>query len=569
MAGDRARGTLERAAEQSARTMLAAVRRAIAKAKALVAEALADGAGALTEVGRGARGGVYEKLDTLFRARLAASLDGALRSLAEAMAEAGNAAANARAEAAGDGVSVRFSPEYLRDYLERITPKNAPSLAAVYTESMGAHAKEALRLAAVATFRDGAAAGLTLREQMKLLQENWALAARDDAPFRFVDRAGRKWENARYVQMLARTTAQRVRTAAYCDTLLRMNRPLVRVTNYANGRDCGVCAAWEGRLLDISSGRELRRFGIPSLDEARAAGVFHPNCVHNVLYVPIDEYPPAILKALGGRLSSGEPGAFGNPVKTNAGNETAASAKKRAAQAAQAAAERAKKEAEEAERKAAEKVAQTVLGALRNLGRRTRRITPMRSAAQDGIAAFAGILAENIEVVYMAVRAELSKDPIGKTGTWHLLGLSPGRELPSAPAEPKISVAEALARLERGETVTDPRGKVIRFGIEADKHIEKKRRPQNELEERLQSLDRAEATVRAPLEIWRDPRSQRDKYIRIIDDKETGQTAINVVTENESHSYSWHSNSVSLDHYRNGLLLYRAPDKTTGATDKP
>lgn len=353
MAGDRARGTLERAAEQSARTMLAAVRQAIAEARRLIAKALSGDGKALTEVGRGARGGIYARLDVLFRNRLKESLDTALRVLAETMAEAGNATANARAEETGDGVAVRFSPEYLRSYLERITPKNAPSLAAVYTESMGAHAKEALRLAAVATFRDGAAAGLTLREQMRLLQENWALAARDDAPFRFVDRAGRRWENARYVQMLARTTAQRVRTAAYCDTLLRMNRPLVRVTNYAQGRDCGVCAAWEGKLLDISSGRELRRFGIPSLDEARAAGLFHPNCVHNVLYVPIDEYPPAILKALGGRLSSGEP-AFGNPVKTNAGNENAAAARRRAEEAAEAAAERAKKEAEEAERKAAE-----------------------------------------------------------------------------------------------------------------------------------------------------------------------------------------------------------------------
>ena len=389
MAGDRARGTLKRAAEQSARTMLAAVRQAIAEARRLIAEALSGDGKALTEVGRGARGGIYARLDVLFRNRLKESLDGALRSLAEAMAEAGNAAANARAEAAGDGVSVRFSPEYLRDYLERVTPKNAHSIAAVYTESMGAHAKEALRLAAVETFRDGAAAGLTLREQMKLLQENWALAARDDAPFRFVDRAGRRWENARYVQMLARTTAQRVRTAAYCDTLLRMNRPLVRVTNYANGRDCGVCAAWEGRLLDISSGRELRRFGIPSLDEARAAGLFHPNCVHNVLYVPIDEYPPAILKALGGRLSSGEP-SFGNPVKTNALNETAASARRRAEEAAQAAKRKAEEEA--AAKDALELLKSLVPHAVDALtGEAAARTAQAQAAAQDA----AGALAAN------------------------------------------------------------------------------------------------------------------------------------------------------------------------------
>ena len=506
MAGDRARGTLERAAEQSARTMLAAVRRAIAKAKALIAEALADGAEALTEVGRGARGGVYEKLDTLFRERLAASLDGALRSLAETMAEAGNATANARAEAAGDGVSVRFSPEYLRDYLERITPKNAPSLAAVYTESMGAHAKEALRLAAVATFRDGAAAGLTLREQMKLLQENWALAARDDAPFRFVDRAGRRWENARYVQMLARTTAQRVRTAAYCDTLLRMNRPLVRVTNYANGRDCGVCAAWEGRLLDISSGHELRRFGIPSLDEARAAGLFHPNCVHNVLYVPIDEYPPAILKALGGRLSSGEPGAFGDPLKTNAGFETAASAKKRTAQAAQAAAERAKKEAEE-EAKALE---------------------------------------------------EVRRKAVDKTGSWTDLKLEPlGSRTPNE-GKPLVPVEEAIARLRNGETVTDVFGIDLELGKLARYHImEAKERTPHELEQRLTNIDNVIETLKHPLEVWKSANKPYTTYIAMVSDKAGQVYVLHVVVKKERRVYSWHLNDREFEHGRYGTLRYR------------
>ena len=280
--------------------------------------------------------------------------------------------------------------------------------------------------------------------------------------------------------------------------------------------------------------------------------------MHNILYVPIDEYPPAILKALGGRLSSGEP-AFGNPVKTNAGNESAAAARRRAEEAAEAAAERAKKEAEVAERKAAEKVAQTVLGALRNLGRRTQRINPMRSAAQDGVAAFAGILTESVEAVYMAVRAELSKDPINKTGTWHLLGLPPGTKLPTAPAEPRISVEEARARLERGETVTDPRGRKVHFGREADKHIGKKGRHPHELEERLRSLDRAEETVRNPLEIWRDPENGREKYIRVVLDEKDGRTAVNVVTEDGEETLSWHSNSERFDYYREGELLYLKP----------
>ena len=120
-------------------------------------------------------------------------------------------------------------------------------------------------------------------------------------------------------------------------------------------------------------------------------------------------------------------------------------------------------------------------------------------------------------------------------------------------------MAEALERLARGETITDPLGREIRFGLEASRHIGKKKRPQNELEERLQSLDRAEETVRDPQEIWKDPRSQREKYVRIIADKETGRLVLNVVTEQNALSYSWHANATSLDHYRSGILVYQKP----------
>lgn len=109
------------------------------------------------------------------------------------------------------------------------------------------------------------------------------------------------------------------------------------------------------------------------------------------------------------------------------------------------------------------------------------------------------------------------------------------------------------------QTATINLGREIRFGLEASRHIGKKKRPQNELEERLQSLDRAEETVRDPQEIWKDPRSQREKYVRIIADKETGRLVLNVVTEHGAHSYSWHANATSLDHYRSGILVYRKP----------
>ena len=70
----------------------------------------------------------------------------------------------------------------------------------------------------------------------------------------------------------------------------------------------------------------------------------------------------SVSSEIGSRSVEKEPGAFGDPLKTNALNETAASAKKRAAQAAQAAKEKAKREAEE---EAAAKAKQEAIETLR------------------------------------------------------------------------------------------------------------------------------------------------------------------------------------------------------------
>ncbi len=111
------------------------------------------------------------------------------------------------------------------------------------------------------------------------------------------------------------------------------------------------------------------------------------------------DYPEGAYEAFADRV--GEPGAFGDPVKTNAGFETAKRAKARAAQAAQAAAERARREAEEAARRAQEEqAAQEALALLKSLmpgavdalaGEITARTAQARAATQEA----AGTLAAN------------------------------------------------------------------------------------------------------------------------------------------------------------------------------
>ena len=341
----KATANLRRNAAKTAEQMRRLVAQAVREAKAAIDAGLKAKA-ALTAAGRAP---IEAQIDVAFRQKLQTKLQEALDVLSSKSADSGNEEAIRQARAKGE-IIPRFSPEYLQEYLARISPKNAPALAAVFTQSMSASAKEALRLAAVDTFRAAAATGLTTRERMKLLQENWARRAQDTNPFRFVDRAGRRWENARYVQMLARTTAQRVQTAAFCDSMLQGGYPLARISNDSGTLQCGVCSAWEGRLIDLTAGNLFKKYGAVPLRAAREAGVFHPNCTHRLEYLSPTEYPKGAWDEFADRV--GEPGAFGDPLKTNAGAESAAAAKRRAQQAAKAAEERAKREAEEADKTA-------------------------------------------------------------------------------------------------------------------------------------------------------------------------------------------------------------------------
>lgn len=479
---------LKKASGIAAKQMLAAVQKA---RKAFMADVTATlkKPSAWSATGRAA---LDAKADAIFRQQLVKALDATLNELSGTAATQGNAEARRQA---GEAIP-RFSKEYLEDYLSRVTPANAPSLAAVYTASMAESAKTALRQTAVSVFTVAAAVGLTTRERMKLFQAEWAERAKNDDPCRFVDKSGRRWENTRYVQMLARTTAQRVQTAAFCDSMLQGGFPLARISNDSGALTCDVCAQWQGRLIDLTPGHKLKG-GTYTLSEAREAGVFHPNCTHRLEYVPIAEYPERLLAKVKGKL--GEDNAFGKPSpSTHAGLPNKAQT------------EAHEKAVEEAAKKRAEKEAK-------------------------------------------------ARAAIGRRGTWKELGLPDGKDIPPDPAEPKISVAEAKERLAKGEEVTDPLGRGIHFGEKAAKHLGKKGRAIAEEEIRLTNLNRAEATIKNPHEIWRDESSGREKYVRFAKDRSSGKTVLNVVTEGGKDAYSWHSSAVSFNHYRRGELLYLRP----------
>lgn len=122
----------------------------------------------------------------------------------------------------------------------------------------------------------------------------------------FVDAAGRRWEMASYAEMAVRSITGRAAIEGHVDQLTALGEQLVIVSDAP--LECPLCRPWEGEVLAINgatgphtlrlpraddSGSLLRRRATVavhvagSLTEARARGLFHPNCRHNLsVYLP-------------------------------------------------------------------------------------------------------------------------------------------------------------------------------------------------------------------------------------------------------------------------------------------
>ncbi|MEU4947718.1 phage minor capsid protein [Streptomyces lavendulae] len=132
----------------------------------------------------------------------------------------------------------------------------------------------------------------------------------------FVDRSGRSWELAAYAEMAVRSVTARAAIDGHIDAMAEVGQGLVIVSDAP--LECPLCAPWEGEVLALagpSGPRTVRvehavqpsglraAFRPPttvavhlagSLPEARAAGLFHPNCRHSLsLYLPgVTTRPP-------------------------------------------------------------------------------------------------------------------------------------------------------------------------------------------------------------------------------------------------------------------------------------
>lgn len=112
----------------------------------------------------------------------------------------------------------------------------------------------------------------------------------------FVDSTGREWELSSYVEMATRTAAIRAFNASHQDRMTALGVGYWTVG--PTGFPCKLCLPWEGRVLSNSgAGEYLEEHAVEdrkvtvtvagTLEEARAAGLQHPNCKHTLIaYFP-------------------------------------------------------------------------------------------------------------------------------------------------------------------------------------------------------------------------------------------------------------------------------------------
>lgn len=101
----------------------------------------------------------------------------------------------------------------------------------------------------------------------------------------FWDKTGRRWGMAEYAEMAARTGMMRASLEGYTAQALAYGQDLVIITDHAD--ECPLCRPWENRVLSLTGAQRNHPDCTGTMDEARAAGLFHPNCLHSFsVHVP-------------------------------------------------------------------------------------------------------------------------------------------------------------------------------------------------------------------------------------------------------------------------------------------
>lgn len=131
--------------------------------------------------------------------------------------------------------------------------------------------------------------GVTRRQASWDAMQTWA----DRGVAAFVDAANRRWSMSAYAEMVARTSASQAIIQGHSDRLVDSGHDLAMISDAPE--ECERCRPWEGKVVSLTGATKAGTYSengssytvAGSLSQARAAGLFHPNCRHRtVIFLP-------------------------------------------------------------------------------------------------------------------------------------------------------------------------------------------------------------------------------------------------------------------------------------------
>ena len=146
------------------------------------------------------------------------------------------------------------------------------------------NAEMILPMAKKAAVRQAIAEGQIIGLDNKVISENVQKILADQGIISLKDAGGKAWQLDAYADMLTRTVLANTARDATKNQAAEYGYDLVQISAHGG---CEECAPWEGVICSINGDAE----GYPSLDEAEADGLFHPNCKHTFAIVPPDTPP--------------------------------------------------------------------------------------------------------------------------------------------------------------------------------------------------------------------------------------------------------------------------------------
>lgn len=171
--------------------------------------------------------------------------------------------------------------------------KKVPDFAEVHRDAMRAIAEQSIGKLNAATFHIARTVEGTMRDLQFDVVSDVTLATGSVYEYRkeLLDRleragvigedrrvvvGGRSWQVEKYVEMVARTSIANAFRSSQIRSFKSIDHDLVQVIGSTG---CPLCRPFVGSVLSISG----KSNDFPSVADARASGLFHPNCVHHMI----------------------------------------------------------------------------------------------------------------------------------------------------------------------------------------------------------------------------------------------------------------------------------------------